>query len=73
LAEVAARHGASTRQVALAFIVRHKSVFTIPKSAHEDHVEENARAADLDLDDTDLARIEAAFPRGRRRRGVPML
>ena len=73
LAEVAARYGASARQVALAFIVRHPSVFTIPKNANERHVEENAGAADLDLDDSDVARIDAAFPRGRRRRGVPTL
>jgi diketogulonate reductase-like aldo/keto reductase len=44
LAEIASRTGATTRQVALAFLVRHPRVVAIPKSACEDHVRENAAA-----------------------------
>jgi diketogulonate reductase-like aldo/keto reductase len=71
LAEVAAAHGATPRQVALAFLLR-QGVFVIPKSSRLEHVEQNA-AADLALSDEEAARIDAAFPRGRRRRGVPTL
>jgi diketogulonate reductase-like aldo/keto reductase len=73
LAEIAAAHGASPRQVALRFLVRRPALFAIPKAARLAHVEDNAGAATLALSDAELARIDAAFPRGRRRRGVPML
>jgi diketogulonate reductase-like aldo/keto reductase len=73
LAEIAAAHGATPRQVALAFLVREEGTFTIPKAARPEHVDDNARAGDLVLDEAELRRIDAAFPRGRRRRGVPTL
>jgi diketogulonate reductase-like aldo/keto reductase len=72
LAEVAAAHGATARQVALAFLVREPGVFTIPKAARAAHVAENAAAGDLVLSDDDARRIDAAFPRGRWR-GLPTL
>jgi diketogulonate reductase-like aldo/keto reductase len=73
LAAVAGRHGATPRQVALRFLVRDPLVLTIPKAGRVAHVEENAGADALRLDDADVARLDAAFPRGRRRRGVPTL
>jgi diketogulonate reductase-like aldo/keto reductase len=72
LAEVAAAHGATPRQVALAFFLR-QADFVIPKSADLGRVAENAAAADLELSEDDAARIDAAFPVGKRRRGVPTL
>ncbi|HLK11439.1 MAG TPA: aldo/keto reductase [Candidatus Binatia bacterium] len=73
LAEVAARWGATPRQVALAFLLgRGDALFTIPKAARAAHVEENAAAADLALGPADVARLEAAFP-VRPRRGLPVL
>lgn len=72
LAEVAARHGATPRQVALAFLIRHPSLFTIPKAARAAHVAENAAAGDLVLSADDIARIDAAFPAGTPR-GLAML
>lgn len=74
LDEVARAHGATPRQVALQFLVRHPSVFAIPKAAQVSHVEENARAGDLKLTDDELRRIGEAFPAGRpRRRDLPVL
>jgi diketogulonate reductase-like aldo/keto reductase len=67
LAEIGARHGATPRQVALAFLVRKPPLFTIPKAADRAHVEENAGAGKVALTADDIARIEAAFPLGRRR------
>ena len=44
LAAVAARHGATPRQVALAFLAREPPLFTIPKASTPAHAEENAGA-----------------------------
>jgi diketogulonate reductase-like aldo/keto reductase len=73
LAEIAAARAATPRQVALAFLLRHPATFAIPKAADPVHVEENAGAAGLALSEDEVSRIDAAFPRGRRRSGVPML
>jgi diketogulonate reductase-like aldo/keto reductase len=73
LAEIAAAHGATPQQVALAFLLRRPSLFAIPKASRPEHVEENAAAADLELDADEVRRIDEAFPRGRRRSGVPTL
>jgi diketogulonate reductase-like aldo/keto reductase len=73
LAEIAAAHGATPRQVALRFLVRRPSLLAIPKASNPDHAADNAGAADLRLSEAELVRIDAAFPRGPRRRGLPML
>jgi diketogulonate reductase-like aldo/keto reductase len=73
LDEIAKKHGATARQVALRFLVRRASVFAIPKASNTAHVEENAGAGDLVLTNDDVRRIDAAFPRGPRPRSLPML
>ena len=73
LQDIAAAHGATARQVALRFLVRRPSVLTIPKAGRPPHAAENAEAGRLLLTDADLARIDAAFPRGPRPRSLPML
>jgi diketogulonate reductase-like aldo/keto reductase len=72
LEETAAAHGATARQVALAFLVRGAPLFTIPKASNPAHAAENAGAGDLRLNADEIARIDAAFPLGRSR-GLPML
>jgi diketogulonate reductase-like aldo/keto reductase len=67
LAEVAERHRATPRQVALAFLVRAPSLFTIPKAASPEHVVENAGAAEITLTAADVRRLDAAFPVHERR------
>ena len=64
LDRIARKHGATARQVVLAFLTRESNVFTIPKASNVQHVEENAAAADLALDADDVAAIDAAFPAG---------
>ena len=73
LAEIAVAHQATPHQVALAFLLRFPSLFAIPKASRAEHAAENAAAADLALTADELARIDEAFPRGRRRPGVPTL
>jgi len=53
--------------------LRQPEVFVIPKASTIAHVAENAGALTLELNDAELARIDAAFPRGRPRRGLPMI
>jgi diketogulonate reductase-like aldo/keto reductase len=73
LQEIAEAHHASPRQVALRFLLRHPEVFAIPKASSIAHVADNAGAAALELSTAELAKIDAAFPRGRPRRGLPMI
>jgi diketogulonate reductase-like aldo/keto reductase len=61
LAEVAARHGCTPRQVALKFLTRRPNVFTIPKTTRPERVRENT-GIDWELTPADLAAIDAAFP-----------
>jgi diketogulonate reductase-like aldo/keto reductase len=73
LEDIAAGHRATTRQVALRFLVRRTSLFTVPKASSPDHAAENAEAGDLRLTETELARIDRAFPLAPRPRTLPML
>lgn len=73
LGEIALSHRASSRQVALAFLTRQKSVFPIPKAGSPEHAEDNAAAGKLTLSDDEIARIDRAFPRGPKPRSLPML
>ena len=68
LERIAAAHGATIRQVALRFLVRRPSLFTIPKAGNAEHTAENAGAGDLQLTAADLAQLDEAFPLGRRPR-----
>lgn len=72
LKEIGASHGATARQVALAFLLRHPHAFAIPKASRREHVSENAGAGALELTAADYARIDAAFPAGKRR-PLPMI
>jgi diketogulonate reductase-like aldo/keto reductase len=62
LATVAARHGATAAQVAIAWVLRRDGVFTIPKASSAAHVRENHAALDLRLTQEDLAELDRAFP-----------
>jgi diketogulonate reductase-like aldo/keto reductase len=73
LARIAAAHGATPHQVALAFLTHRASVFAIPKATTLTHIEENAGAARLALTVSDLADLDAAFPRGPAPRSLPMI
>ncbi len=62
LGEVAARHGATPAQVALAWLLRQDGMIVIPKATRPEHVRDNRGAADLRLDAADLAALDRAFP-----------
>src|ERR1700726_4868181 len=73
LQRIADAHGATPRQVALAFLIRETAVFAIPKASTPEHAAENAGAGELVLNEADIAALEAAFPRGPKPRSLPML
>jgi diketogulonate reductase-like aldo/keto reductase len=72
LAAVAMRHGVTTRQVALRFLVRDEGVYAIPKAARVAHGEDNPRALDLSLTGADYEQLDSAFPLGTSR-ALPFL
>ena len=71
LAELAAAHDATPRQIALAFLAQR--AFVIPKASTPEHASENAGAGDLRLSESELERIDAAFPRGPKPASLPMI
>jgi diketogulonate reductase-like aldo/keto reductase len=73
LQKIADSHQATPRQVALSFLTRDATVFAIPKAGSAEHAAENAGAGDLTLSAAELAALDAAFPRGPKPRGLPML
>jgi diketogulonate reductase-like aldo/keto reductase len=73
LARIADAHGATPRQVALAFLARNITVFPIPKASSAQHAADNAGAGDLVLNESEIAALDAAFPRGPKPRSLPML
>jgi diketogulonate reductase-like aldo/keto reductase len=64
LSAVAGDHDATVPQIMLAWVLRHEDVFAIPKTSSADHLEENLGAADIDLTDEDLRRLDSVYPRG---------
>ncbi|WP_024511477.1 aldo/keto reductase [Bradyrhizobium sp. ARR65] len=73
LRQIAQAHGATPRQVALAFLTRKPTVFAIPKASSAEHAAENAAAVDLALSESEIAALDRAFPRGPKPRSLPML
>jgi diketogulonate reductase-like aldo/keto reductase len=70
---VARRHGATSAQAALAWLLRQEGVIVIPKASRAEHVRENRGALDLTLDADDLAALDRAFPPPRRKTSLGML
>jgi diketogulonate reductase-like aldo/keto reductase len=62
LAGIAKRHGKTPRQIALNFLTRRKSLFTIPKASTLEHVRENAGGAGWKLDAAELKHLDSVFP-----------
>ncbi len=62
ITRIAAKHGKTPRQVILNFLTRLPHVYSIPKASNVEHVRENAGAMGWDLDASDVAAIDEAFP-----------
>lgn len=60
VARIAARHGASAPQVALAWLLqRYERMLLIPGTSSVAHLEENLASAELSLDAEDVAALDA--------------
>lgn len=72
LKQVAERHGATTAQIALAWLVRQQGVIAIPKAVSAVHIRANRAALDLVLTAADLAELDRAFPPPKRKMPLAM-
>ncbi|MGH3855663.1 MAG: aldo/keto reductase [Pseudonocardiaceae bacterium] len=64
LASLAGQYGATPAQLALAWLLHHSpSILCIPGTSSVTHLEENIRAAELKLDDRDMAALADAAAR----------
>ncbi|KAA3448910.1 oxidoreductase [Mesorhizobium sp. SARCC-RB16n] len=70
---VAARHGATPAQIALAWVMRQDGVIAIPKASSQEHVRQNVAALDIELTPQDIADLDHAFPPPTRKRGLEMI
>jgi diketogulonate reductase-like aldo/keto reductase len=73
LSAIARKHGCSQQRVALAFVLRKPGVIAIPKAGRVEHVRDNHAALTLELDADDMAKLDAAFPKPRRKRPLEMI
>jgi len=73
LSGIARKHGASTFQIALAWVLRQPEIIAIPKAANIQHVDENRRALEIVLDADDLAAVDKAFRPPVRKRPLEMI
>ncbi len=73
LQAIAERRGATSAQIALAWVLREPGVYAIPKSARAEHVRENAGALKVQLRADELRELDAAFPPPRRATSLEML
>ncbi len=64
---IARKHNVTNAALALAFTLRLPGMISIPKSSHEKRIIENAAAADLVLDEQDLAKLNQIFPAPQRK------
>jgi diketogulonate reductase-like aldo/keto reductase len=69
LQKIAHRHDATAVQIALAWLLM-RNVVAIPKASRPEHVRENRGAADIELTDDDLRKIDKIFPPPKRK--VPL-
>lgn len=57
---IAVKHEATMRQIGLAWLLAHSPVMVpIPGTGSVEHLEQNMAAADIELDDDDMAQLEA--------------
>ncbi len=73
LGEIAARHGATPAQIALAWLLRQDGMIVIPKAGRQEHVRENRGALDVKLTADDLIALDRGFPPPKGRSSLGML
>lgn len=73
LKRVAAEHGATVAQIALAFVLATPDIIAIPKTGRPDRIRENLAALDIRLTKEDMSTLDAVFPPPSRKRPLEMI
>ncbi|MFX1288609.1 MAG: aldo/keto reductase [Promethearchaeota archaeon] len=60
LSSIAEAHNATIQQIAIAWLINHENVISIPKAFKLEHVEANAKAAEITLTENEIKLIENA-------------
>lgn len=61
LGRVAERHESTPAQIAIAWVLRHPDIITIPKAGRPEHVREDRRALDIELTPRDMRDLDNVF------------
>lgn len=61
LRDIAAKHDATTTQIALSWLLHQDNIISIPKATNPDHVRANRAALDIKLTEEDLQELDRAF------------
>lgn len=62
LSQIADRHGVTSLQIALAWVLAQDNVIAIPKAVNHAHIDQNIASVDIKLSAEDFALLNAAFP-----------
>jgi diketogulonate reductase-like aldo/keto reductase len=73
LKRFAAGRGATSAQIALAWLLRNEDLVVIPKSGHPDHVRENFAALKIELTAEDIRELDRLFPPPTQKTNLEML
>ncbi|MFW9874816.1 MAG: aldo/keto reductase [Candidatus Thorarchaeota archaeon] len=57
LENFAIKYNSTIQQIAIAWLINHENIITIPKAFNRDHVEDNAKAADINFLQEDLQQL----------------
>lgn len=72
LRPIAQKHGATSAQIALAFLLTQPNVIAIPKASSPEHLRANAAALEIALDGEDFAALDRAFPPPKKKQRLGM-
>ena len=72
LSDIAAKHDATTTQIALSWLLHQDNVISIPKATNPQHVGENRAALDIKLTKEDLHELDRAFKPPSRKMSLAM-
>ncbi|MBW8351162.1 aldo/keto reductase [Bacillus sp. IITD106] len=65
LQDISKKYHADVFQILLAWCIRNGQTIAIPKSSNTEHVVNNVKAADIQLTEEDLAKIDSVYPEPR--------
>ncbi len=72
LSDIAAKHDATTTQIALSWLLHQDNVISIPKATNPQHVGENRAALDIKLTQEELHELDRAFKPPSRKMSLAM-